>query len=58
MEAHAMAFENTITEVDLTGQTQIQIQGLDDLDREPDLAVEGMSESLLSVVLNLFRKDR
>ena len=51
-----MAFENTITEMDLDPNTKQFIQGLrnDGHDYEPDLAVDGMSESILSRLFGLF----
>jgi hypothetical protein len=52
----AMAFENTITEADLDANTQQFAQGLrGDLgDMEPDLSVDGLSESILSRIMGLF----
>ncbi len=51
-----MAFENTITEHDMDPAAQKFVQGLrgEDTDIEPDLAVDGMSESILSRLLGLF----
>ena len=51
-----MAFENTITEKDLDANSQHFVQGLrsDNLDIEPDLSVDGLSESILSRLLGLF----
>ena len=51
-----MAFENTITENDLDASTQHFVQGLlaDSHDFEPDLAVDGLSESILSRLMGLF----
>ncbi|MGI9272814.1 MAG: hypothetical protein ACR2QT_13640 [Woeseiaceae bacterium] len=51
-----MAFENTITENDLDANSQHFVQGLrnEGQDDEPDLAVDGMSESILSRLLGLF----
>jgi hypothetical protein len=51
-----MAFENTITEDELDPHTRQYVQGLraDNFDAEPDLAVDGLSESLLSRLLGLF----
>ena len=51
-----MAFENTITEQDMDPQTQAFVQGLrSDLgDMEPDLSVDGLSESILSRIMGLF----
>lgn len=51
-----MAFENTITEKDLDHATQEFVQGLrgDQHGYEPDLVVDGLSESILSRILGLF----
>ncbi len=51
-----MAFENTITETDMDADTQIFVEelGIDSRDGEPDLAVDGLSESILSRLLGLF----
>jgi len=51
-----MAFENTITEHDMEPQTKSFVQGLrSDLgDMEPDLSVDGLSESILSRIMGLF----
>ncbi|MCP4509769.1 MAG: hypothetical protein GY826_25625 [Fuerstiella sp.] len=51
-----MAFENTITEQDMDANTQQFLQGLtgDVGDIEPDLAVDGLSESVLSRIMGLF----
>ena len=51
-----MAFDNTITENDLDANTREYVQGLraDNFDIEPDLAVDGLSNSILSRLLNLF----
>jgi hypothetical protein len=51
-----MAFENTITEQDMDASTQQFVQGLrgDIGDIEPDLSVDGLSESILSRILGLF----
>jgi len=51
-----MAFDGTITEHDLDANSQSFVQGLrgDAADREPDLAVDGLSESILSRILGLF----
>ncbi len=51
-----MAFENTITERDMDANSQQFIQGLrsDVGDSEPDLSVDGLSESILSRILGLF----
>lgn len=51
-----MAFENTITEADMDANSQQFVQGLQgDLDDiEPDLSVDGLSESILSRLMGLF----
>lgn len=51
-----MAFENTITEMDLDANSRQFMQNLggDGQDYEPDLVVDGMSESLLSRLFSLF----
>ena len=51
-----MAFDNTITEMDLDADAQIFVEGLgaDDRDGGPDLTVDGMSDSILSRLLGLF----
>ena len=51
-----MAFENTITEHDMDANSQQFVQGLrnDAGDVEPDLAVDGLSESILSRILGIF----
>ena len=50
-----MAFENTLTEYDLDPAAQQIVQGLrrEFGDIEPDLAVDGLSESILSRFLGL-----
>ena len=55
-----MAFDNTITEVDLDADSQVIVEGLDfdSRDGEADLAVDGMSESILSRLLSLFGGGR
>jgi hypothetical protein len=55
-----MAFENTITENDLDANSQHFVQGLrgDYLDIEPDLAVDGLTDSVLSRLLGLFGVGR
>jgi hypothetical protein len=52
----AMAFENTITEADMDANSQQFVQGLrGDLGNiEPDLSVDGLSESILSRIMGLF----
>lgn len=51
-----MAFENTITEYDMDANSQQFVQGLRGAagDREPDLAVDGLNDSILSKILGLF----
>jgi len=51
-----MAFENTITEADMDANTLQFIQGLpgDSRDNDPDLSVDGLSESILSRIMGLF----
>ncbi len=51
-----MAFENTITEQDMDPAAQKFVQELrgENADFEPDLAVYGMSDSILSRLLGLF----
>lgn len=51
-----MAFENSITEKDLDPGTKKYLDGLSasNDDGEPDLAVDGLSDSLLSRLLGLF----
>ena len=55
-----MAFENTITEYDMDANSQQFVQGLrgDAGEYEPDLSVDGLSESILSRILGLFRVGR
>ena len=51
-----MAFENTITENDLDANAQhfVQESRANSHDAEPDLAVDGLSDSVLSRFLGLF----
>lgn len=50
-----MAFENTITEQDLDSASQTFVKGLRGEDGlEPDLTVDGLSDSILSRFLRLF----
>lgn len=50
-----MAFDTTITENDLDNASQTLVQGLrGNQDIEPDLSVDGLSDSLLSRLLGLF----
>lgn len=55
-----MAFEDTMTEqgLDANGQQQLQRFRAEDTDFEPDLAVDGLSESVLSRLLGLFGVGR
>ena len=55
-----MAFENTTTEADMDANTQHFVQGLrGDLgDMEPDLSVDGLSESVLSRIMGLFGSNK
>ena len=55
-----MAFDNTITEYDMDANSQQFVQGQrsDASDFEPDLAVDGLSESILSRIFGLFGVDR
>jgi len=55
-----MAFENTITEQDMDANSQHFVQGFrnDGHDVEPDLSVDGLSESIFSRLLGLFGKGR
>ena len=51
-----MAFESTITEQDMDPQTQQFVQSLrGDLgDMEPDLSVDGLSDSIFSRIMGMF----
>ena len=51
-----MAFDTTSTEHDLDANSQKFVQGLraDNFDSEPDLTVDGLSDSILSRLLGLF----
>jgi hypothetical protein len=55
-----MAFENSITEADMDANSQQFVQGLrGDLgDMEPDLSVDGLSESILSRIMGLFGSNK
>ena len=52
-----MAFESTITEKDMDTATQTRVQGVrgETVDLEPDLSVDGLSDSILAKLLRLFR---
>lgn len=55
-----MAFDNTTTENDLDATSRNFVQGLRDntFDDEPDLAVDGLSDSILSRIFGLFGSGR
>lgn len=55
-----MAFESTVTEHDMDANAQQFVQELrgNASDYEPDLAVDGLSESILSRILGLFGAGR
>ncbi len=55
-----MSFDSTITEFEMDASTQQLVQDLrgDAGDYEPDLAVDGLSESILSRFLGLFGVGR
>ena len=55
-----MAFDNTITEVEMDAKSQQLVQGLreEGQEFEPDLDVEGMSDSILSRIIGLFSRSR
>jgi hypothetical protein len=55
-----MAFDNTVTERDLDAGSQQFVQGLrgDMGDYEPDLAVDGLSDSFFSRILGLLGVGR
>lgn len=55
-----MAFESTITEQDMDANSQQFVQGFrnEGGDYEPDLAVDGLSESILSRILGIFGVGR
>ena len=55
-----MAFENTITEKDLDANSQHLVQGFraDKQDFEPDLAVDGLTDSIFSRLLGLIGLGR
>ena len=53
-----MAVENTITESEMDAKSQRLVQGLreEGPEFEPDLDVEGMSDSILSRIFGLFSR--
>ncbi len=55
-----MAFENTITEQDMDATTRQYVQGLgsDHGHRDPDLDIDGLTESLLARILGLFSSGK
>jgi hypothetical protein len=55
-----MGWESTITEHDMDASSLQFVQGLrkDNAEAEPDLAVDGLSESILSRLLGIFRFGR
>ncbi len=55
-----MAVENTITEIEMDVKSQQLVQGLrqEGQEYEPDLDVEGMSDSILSRLFGLFSRGR
>jgi hypothetical protein len=59
-EVDVMGLENTITEQDLDATSRQFVQGFrhDNHDIEPDLIVDGLSESILSRLIRLFTLGR
>lgn len=55
----SMAYESTITEHDMDQSAQqfVQAQRGDNYDIETDLAVDGLSESILSRLMGLFGRS-
>ncbi len=55
-----MAFDSTVTEQELDANSQQFVQGFRDDSgySEPDLAVDGLSESILSRIIGLFGVGR
>ncbi len=55
-----MGFENTITEQDMDAASQQFVRGFrnDNKDFEPDLAVDGLSESIISRFIRLITFGR
>ena len=51
-----MAFDSTITEHDMDANSQAFVQGMraERQDLEPDLSVDGLTDSILSRLLRLF----
>lgn len=55
-----MAFENTMTELEMDPKTQQLVQSLrgEGPDSEPDLDVDGMTPTLLSRLVGLFTRGK
>jgi len=55
-----MAFENTITEQDMDATTRQFVQGLgpESGKRDPDLDIDGLTESLLGRIFGLFSSGK
>ena len=55
-----MSFDSTITEYEMDASTQQMVQDIRNSagDFEPDLAVDGLSDSILSRILGLFGVGR
>lgn len=55
-----MAFDSTVTECDMDAGTRHFVQGFrgESQDIDPDLAVDGLSESVLSRLFGLFGVGR
>ena len=51
---HLTRMDNTITEQEMDPAAQQFIQGLRETDSEPDLAVDGLSESFAAKLLRVF----
>ena len=55
-----MALDSTMTEQDMDAESQNLVRGFrgEGAEYEPDFAVDGLSESILSRLLRLFGSDR
>ena len=55
-----MAFENTITEQDMDATTRQFVQdiGQESGQRDPDLDIDGLTESLLARIVGLFSSSK
>lgn len=55
-----MAFENTTTEQNMDATSRQFVQGIrqDSDHRDPDLDIDGLSESLLARVMGLFSSNK